>query len=195
VRGAPSVKFNRMQSSHSRGARTAGPLALAMVAAAVVVTPIATVHAGDGDGENDDRGCGFVDGPFHSSLVPPPTCTSPVGLCTHGELQGDFPAVYDFTFATLQSANDPSDPTEFVYTGHSTLTTPHGTISTNDSGVIHMMGPTAASPFVTTASVASGTERFENTTGVFVASGSLDTTTGDSVGTYFARVCRTSHER
>jgi len=154
-----------------------------------VITSAAHLNADDGD-----HRCKLFDGPFSSSLVPLPTCTSPVGLCTHGELGGDFPAIYDFTFSTLQPANDPTDPTEFVYTGHSTLTTKHGLIQTNDSGVIHMQ-PNAPAPFVTTATIAAGTGRYGGASGVFVASGTLDVATGESAGRYVAQVCRAEHDR
>jgi len=143
----------------------------------------------------DDHGftfCANFDGPFSSDLVPPPTCTSPVGLCTHGLLGGDFPADYDFTFSTLQSSQDPTDPTAFVYTGHSKVTTKQGVISTNDSGIIHIPAEGLA-PFVTTAVSATGTGRYVGTTGAFVASGNLDFSTGHAVGSYFAHLCNTRH--
>lgn len=133
--------------------------------------------------------CRNFDGPFASDTVPPPTCTSPVGLCTHGLLQGDFPADYDFTFSTLQSSGDPTDPTAFVYTGHSTITTKHfGIIHTDDSGVIHIPA-TGPSHFTTTAVAATGTGRFVGVTGAFVATGDLDFTTGHADGSYFAHLC------
>jgi hypothetical protein len=115
-------------------------------------------------------------------------------MCTHGELQGDFPATYDFTFATLQSANDPNDPTEFVYTGHSVVTNSKGTIQTNDSGVIHLPTNGGAAPFVTTASIASGTNRYAGATGVFVATGMLTVATGTSTGTFIAQICTAGHD-
>ncbi|HZU82321.1 MAG TPA: hypothetical protein VE987_05370 [Polyangiaceae bacterium] len=159
---------------------------LALVAGATALTVAGNVNADGGD----DRGCRFFDGPFSSAMVGPPTCTSPVGVCTHGLLQGDFQAIYDFTMETLQSANDPNDPTEFVYTGHSTVTTPRGVMHTNDSGMLHIPPGGAPAPFVTTASVVSGTGRFTGATGVFVATGKLDFATGDSSGSYIAQICR-----
>lgn len=132
--------------------------------------------------------CRNFDGPFSSDTVPPPTCTSPIGLCTHGLLQGDFPADYDFTFYTLQSTEDPTDPTAFVYTGHSVVTRKDGVIHTDDSGIIHIPA-TGTSPFVTTAVAALGTGRYTGVTGAFVASGNLDFTTGHAVGSYFAHLC------
>jgi hypothetical protein len=165
------------------------------VAAILAVAVPALLAAGDSKaGEERDDGCQFSDGPFSSDLVPPPTCTSPVGLCTHGTLAGDFPAIYDFEFLTIESAGDPTDPTEFVYTGHSTLTTAEGVIHTNDSGVIHLTSDGVGEPFVTTASIATGTERYVGATGVFVATGVLNMTTGHSVGSFIGQVCRARHD-
>ncbi len=166
--------------------------ALTAAAAAVALFSLATGARAD---EGAARECRFVEGPFSSVVVAPPACTSPVGLCTHGSLKGEFPAEYDFTFSTLQSTNDPTDPSAFVYTGHSVLTTAQGVLHTNDSGILHMGAPGALSSFVTTASVASGTERYVGASGVFVATGTLDFTTGAATGTFVAQVCRSEPER
>ena len=132
-------------------------------------------------------GCKHFDGPFSSVLVPPPACTSPIGLCTHGHLSGDLEATYDFTFASLAPAGDPSDPTKFFYTGTSIVTTSKGVITTADTGVISGAGP--INPFVTTAQVAGGTHRYKNASGAFVATGELNGPTGVAVGTYTATIC------
>ncbi|MGH7283161.1 MAG: hypothetical protein ACRELY_16670 [Polyangiaceae bacterium] len=138
--------------------------------------------------------CKDFDGAFQADNVPPPTCTSPIGMCTHGRLGPDFPADYDFTFSTLQSTEDPTDPTAFVYTGHSKVTSDHdhGVISTNDVGIVHIP-PDGGAPFVTTAVAFTGTGRFAGVAGAFVASGTLDFSTGHSTGTYFARLCTPEH--
>lgn len=163
--------------------RTASAVALFAVSASFAVT----VQA-------DDRlECRNFDGSFASDLVPPPTCTSPIGLCTHGLLGGNFPADYDFTFYTLQNTEDPTDPTAFVYTGHSKVTTDRGVISTNDVGIIHIPAAGLA-PFVTTAVAFSGTGPYEGISGAFVASGNLDFSTGHAAGSYFAHLC-TDHSR
>src|SRR5437773_4176599 len=73
-----------------------------------------------------DRDCRAVDGPFTSTLVPPPTCQSPVGLCTHGILTDDLRATYDFTFATLVPAPDANHPDRYFYTGKSVITANDG---------------------------------------------------------------------
>jgi hypothetical protein len=170
--------------------------ALSLGLAVAVTASAAVVRADDDDhcGGGGSGGCAAFAGPFGSVTVPVPPCTSPVGLCTHGLLTGAFPATYDFTFATLQNAGDPTDPTEFVYTGHSVVTTTSGVMNTNDSGVIHIPTSGAPAPFVTTAVVANGTGPYTSTTGEFVASGTLDFTTGDAVGSYVANLCGISHD-
>ncbi len=173
-----------MMANDVRFCSTGKPLALAAAFA------VATLLAADLRADDDGHRCAFFQGPFSSNTVPPPTCTSPIGLCTHGVLGGAFPAQYDFTFSTLQSAGDPTDPTELVYTGHSTVTTAHGVMHTNDSGVIHIPAGGAPAPFVTTASIADGTERYTGATGVFVGSGNLDFATGAAVGSFIAQICR-----
>jgi len=58
----------------------------------------------------DPGGCTESTGGFTNTLIPPPACMSPVGVCTHGLLGGDLAgASYDFTMNTLQPACDPAD--------------------------------------------------------------------------------------
>ncbi len=158
-------------------------------AALLVLAGSVRANAHDDDHE---RNCRDYSGPFSSTLVPPPTCTSPIGLCTHGLLGGSFPADYDFTFETLNSANDPNDPTKFVYSGHSIVTpkSGHGVMYTADTGVIHIPLDNSPAPFVTTAVVQSGTKRYTHVSGQFVASGNLDFSTGDAIGSFTALLCR-----
>ncbi len=144
--------------------------------------------ASDVKGDRDERGCRFFDG--RSSAVAATPCASPVGLCTHGQLRGDFFGQYDFVATTLQPANDPSDPTEFVFTGHSVITAPDGTMTSNDSGVIHIAQGATTAPFATTILIVSGTGRFASATGTFVDRGVSDLTTGGNSGAYIAQICR-----
>jgi hypothetical protein len=138
--------------------------------------------------ERDDRGCRLFDG--RSSAVAAKPCASPVGLCTHGQLGGDFVGQYDFVATTLQSANDPSDPTEFVFTGHSVITASDGTMSSNDNGVIHISPGATTAPFATTILIVGGTGRFAGATGTFVDRGISDLITGGNSGAYIAQICR-----
>ena len=130
--------------------------------------------------------CEQLSGPFTSSVGAP--CTSPVGLCTHGTLQGDLPGQYDFTFETLVSAADPTDPYKFFYTGTSVITANNGTLYTYDTGVIHMLPNNEPSPFVTTATVVDGTGRYKKLRGEFVATGLLQF--GNATGSYAAELCK-----
>lgn len=130
--------------------------------------------------------CDELSGPFTSSVGSP--CTSPVGLCTHGTLQGDLPAQYDFTFETLVPANDPLDPYKFFYTGTSVITANNGTLYTYDTGVIHMLPENAPSPFVTTATIIDGTGKYKKRRGEFVATGMLQF--GNATGSYAAELCK-----
>lgn len=156
-----------------------------------------------GPGEDDhqhDRGCRNhdhcrdVEGPFTSTIVPPPTCTSPVGLCTHGILHGDLEATYDFVADTLMDANDPAHPGRQVYTGTSTITPlSHanliGQLFSDDDG---FLDPDAFGHaiFETTVHVNRGTKLEKHTDGTLIASGNLDFTTGAAVGTYIGELCR-----
>ena len=166
-------------------------LATRLLAALAVLTTTSLVAAHDDDDDDDCR-CRHYDGPFSSVTVAPPQCTSPVGLCTHGLLTGEFEGTYDFTVATI--APDPYDPSAMVLTGTSVITTQRGQIFTNDVSVMRPMGPFNPSPFVTTAVISSGTHRYRHTTGQFVAAGGLTLATGQAIGSYTADLCRT-HER
>lgn len=138
-----------------------------------------------------DKECTAYYGPFSSNTVQP--CASPVGLCTHGMLQGEFPATYDATFLTLVPANDPTDPSKFVYTGVSVVTPLDGSgvIYTEDTGVLHMPPPgsTTPAPFVTKAIVSSGTSAYTKTSGGFIASGELQLASGAAEGSFSAVLC------
>jgi hypothetical protein len=135
-------------------------------------------------------GCKDREGDFTSILIPPPACTSPVGVCTLGTLTGEFPSSYNFTMDTLVPAGDPAHPDEFAYTGHSVITDAHGgVIFGSDSGVIFINGP-APAPFVTTVEIVGGTRGYKKASGNFVATGVLDFVTGDAVGTYTSTICK-----
>jgi hypothetical protein len=149
---------------------------------------------------DDDHGhhnqCRAIEGPFTSNVVPVPPCTSPVGLCTHGILEGDLDAIYDFTAQTLQPANDPDHPNRLVYTGTSVITLDNGSAQmiSNDHGFLDMNAdPTGPSPFETTVVIASGTHRFKHTSGQLVAGGLLTFATGEAVGSYTGELCTDHH--
>jgi hypothetical protein len=173
-----------------------GMASVAMVGCGLLLASAAAARSwGNGHGGGHHHGpqvedqCSAFYGPFSSQTGDP--CDSPIGLCTHGSLEGEFPAQYDFTFETLESANDPSDPTKFVYTGYSVVTARDGSgvMNTDDTGVIHMT-QTGPAPFVTKAIVVDGTKKFANADGGFVATGNLTFETGLAVGSYSAVLCK-----
>lgn len=156
-------------------------------------------YPGHGDHDHDRRcrdrdHCRDVEGPFTSTIVPPPACTSPVGLCTHGLLHGDLEASYDFVADTLVPADDPAHPGRMIYTGTSTIT-PYehadiiGQLFSDDDG---FLDPDAFGHafFETTVHVNRGTKLEKRTDGTLVASGNLDFTTGEAIGTYIGELCR-----
>ena len=71
----------------------------------------------------DLGGCQEFSGDFTSTLIPPPTCQSPVGLCTHGVLTGDIEGTYDFVMTELVCGTDPDNPDLCTYAGDSVVTT------------------------------------------------------------------------
>jgi hypothetical protein len=139
----------------------------------------------------EDGHCRSVDGPFSSVLVEPPECTSPVGLCTHGDLEGDLEANYDFTAATLAPANDPAHPGRLHYTGTSVITLKHGNtvMYSDDTGDLDP-DATGNAMFITTAHVIRGTRSAKNTVGTLIASGTLSFATGQATGGYTGELCK-----
>ena len=86
---------------------------------------------------------------------------------------------------------DAEVPGRFLYTGHSKITTVNGgaTLFGQDSGFM-FIGPDPTNvPFVTTVDIVDGTKQFSDATGRYVATGVLDFTTGEAVGTFTSNVC------
>jgi hypothetical protein len=134
----------------------------------------------------DMGGCQDFSGDFTSTLVPPPACQSPIGLCTHGVLTGEVEGTYDFVITEFTC--DPDNPNLCTYAGDSVVATAKGSITTKDTGVMDLSNPMAV-PFVTTAESIAGTQRSRNAESVFVATGQLNFITGEAVGTYTLQVC------
>ena len=83
----------------------------------MMTAALAAVLAAPGVARAKD--CTNVSGPF--SAVPPATCASPVGICTHGRLTGGLDAAYDF----VADSETVVFPTASL-TGHSTITIDKG---------------------------------------------------------------------
>jgi hypothetical protein len=141
------------------------------VALAVVALPLAS-HAKD---------CEDVAGPF--SAVPPASCPSPVGICTHGTLTGGLSATYDFV-AETQTVSGPVA----TLTGHSTITLDKGgaVLLGQDTSTLSL----ASGAFTTTVHVVGGTHQYKRGSGAIVAVGVFDFATGSTRGTYTGTICK-----
>jgi hypothetical protein len=156
---------------------------------ATAVLAVSILHSAGTQARGHRPSCAAFTGPFTSVAGEP--CASPIGMCTHGTLTGEFTSLYDFTFLTLEPANDPTDPTKFVYTGTSVITAADhsGVMYSEDTGVIHIPEDGSPAPFVTKAIIEHGTKNYKHTSGGFVASGSLTFQTGQAVGSYVGVLC------
>jgi len=127
------------------------------------------------------RDCTDAAGAF--SAEAPESCTSPIGICTHGKLTGGLRSTYDFVADT----QDDSGPVASL-TGHSTITLAKGKSvlhGQDTSTVAHDNGA-----FTTTVKVAGGTRQYEHASGTVVAIGTFDFTTHATKGTYNAHICK-----
>lgn len=167
-----------MRNHRSTGKTRRSTARVALLLPLVLLLSIRPARADD----DDKSKCQAFYGPFTSVVVPPPDCTSPVGLCTHGTLVGEFPATYDFTAMT--QTTDPDDPNIVTLTGTSVVTTAAGVIHTDDVSVINF----ATGDFVTKALV-DRTKIHDAKTGGFIAAGNLDFATGQATGNYSAVLC------
>ena len=150
---------------------------------ALILTTMATVIA-------DNYKCDELAGPFTSTLNNGPGCSSPIQICTTGDLTGGLTGNYDFTMLTLGPSGNPADPNEFVYTGTSVITDLNGDrIFGQDSGVMHVDPAGGDSPFTTTVTFLGGTGKYAGAVGRVVATGVLNFTTGQAAGNYTAVVC------
>jgi len=140
---------------------------------------LATALAAAGPARAKD--CTDVSGPF--SAVPPASCASPVGICTHGQLTGGLNATYDFV-ADTQTVVFPIA----TLTGHSTITMDKGgaVLLGQDTSTLSLL----TGAFTTTVHIVGGTQQYKNGSGTIVAVGVFDFTTGGTAGTYTGTICK-----
>ena len=131
------------------------------------------------------KDCTNVSGPF--SAVPPATCASPVGICTHGQLTGGLTAAYDFV-ADSQTVAFPIAS----LTGHSTITMDKGgaVLLGQDTSELDVV----TGEFTTTVHIVGGTHQYKRGSGTIVAVGVFDFVTGATAGTYSGTVCKKSED-
>jgi len=127
------------------------------------------------------KDCTRVSGPF--SAVPPATCASPVGICTHGRLTGGLSATYDFV-ADTQTVLPPAAE----LTGHSTITFDKGgaVLLGQDTSTLSLL----TGDFTTTVHIVGGTHQYKRGSGTIVAVGVFDFATGATAGIYTGTICK-----
>ncbi|MBW3663193.1 MAG: hypothetical protein KY469_08855 [Actinobacteria bacterium] len=133
------------------------------------------------------------EGTFEAEPVHPPECTSPVGICTRGVLHdadtGKAVAIYEFTMLTMRPSGKGA---EVDFTGESVLTKLTGApgfLFAEDEGSF-TPNATGPSPFVTRVHIVGGTGSYQDATGSLTATGELDTTSGETSGTYTGTIRR-----
>jgi hypothetical protein len=132
--------------------------------------------------QTEEAKCTPVSGTFTNVfLVGPEACpTSPIFLCTQGELSGDLTGTYAFTFSTSESTSEGGEVSSF--TGTSLITTAGATLTGDDFGSLR----TTAFPladFTTHLSFTSGA------TGQLTIQGTASFATGLGSGTYRGVLC------
>jgi hypothetical protein len=136
--------------------------------------------------ERSHDGCRFVFGRFESESVPPPACTSPVGICTSGRLTGSLRGPYGLVVEALVPNNDPRVPFVTFMTGTSIVRPtrgPHfigvdtGSLNVSPPGVV---GSGAVSTLLTIN---------EGGSGYLWIRGTLDFVTGRAKGFYSGQYC------
>jgi hypothetical protein len=160
------------------------------ISAAAVVALVAgapsTGLAGGGH-HHDPDDCQQVAGTFSSVPVPPPACTSPVGLCTDGQLSGTLRGgTYAFTMNTLSAVPEPDAQFVSFFTGLSTVTTRSGRVIRGiDTGAMNLNPPgtEGSGKFSTLLSFTEGGSGF------LQIRGTLDLATGNASGDYRGEIC------
>ena len=134
--------------------------------------------------------CVPLAGTFESQTLPSDQCNSPVGLCTAGSLTGSLRGSYGYTAATLTSANDPTIPFVFFYTGRSMVETRNGsTLIGTDSGTLDL-DPDGFGNFTALITFTEATGKLEGSRSQISLVGHLDLETGTAEGTYRGMLCK-----
>lgn len=133
--------------------------------------------------------CTPVQGTFTNTFFQgPPTCqTPPLYLCTQGQLAGDLPGSYGFTFTSNAPVGEGLAPVT-AFTGNSLVTLATGTLHGEDFGLLR----TPAFPiadFTTHLRIVSGTGAYHGATGQLTIQGQASFATGQGSGTYRGVLC------
>lgn len=132
--------------------------------------------------------CRPVNGHFEAHLVPPPDCTSVVGVCTAGRVWGGLQGDYQFTMSKLVPTAEPETPSIFFFTGRSVVHAKDGDLHGVDTGTIDL--PPGQGGFASLITWTGGTGPYAATTGQIRLRGFLDASAGTTSGDYEGTICR-----
>lgn len=132
--------------------------------------------------------CRPINGHFEAQLVPPPDCTSAVGVCTAGRVWGGLQGDYQFTMSKLVPTAEPETPTISFFTGRSIVHTKDGDLHGVDTGTIDL--PPGQGGFASLITWNGGTGPFTATTGQIHLRGFLDANAGTTSGDYEGTICQ-----
>ncbi|WP_394850106.1 hypothetical protein LZC95_21940 [Pendulispora brunnea] len=114
---------------------------------------------------------------------------SPIWTCTHGRLEGNLDAKYEFTFKTL--VPDAMESGRLNYEGTSVITMANGARMFGQDSGYFQLHPDGSGAFETTVHIQGGTSDYSNASGRIVASGSFQRS-GSAVGSYTGFICPSS---
>jgi hypothetical protein len=132
--------------------------------------------------------CRPVNGHFEARLVPPPGCTSIVGVCTAGRVWGGLQGEYEFTMSKLVPTAEPETPSILFFTGRSVVHTSNGDLHGVDTGTIDL--PPGQGGFASLITWTGGTGPYTATTGQIRLRGFLDAAAGTTSGDYVGEICQ-----
>lgn len=134
-----------------------------------------------------DQTCLPVVGSFEAAVVTE-GCTSPVGLCTAGRVWGGIQGTYAFVMSSAIPNGEPTVPTIFFFTGHSTVTLKSGDVVLGtDTGAIDL--PPGEGAFASIITFGGGTGAMANATGQIKLRGQFDPIAGTTSGDYLGTLC------
>jgi hypothetical protein len=131
--------------------------------------------------------CRPITGHFEAHLVPPPDCTSVVGVCTAGRVWGGLQGEYNFTMSKLIPTAEPETASIFFFTGRSVVHAAGGDLYGVDTGTIDL--PPGQGGFASLITWTGGSGPYAGTTGQIRLRGFLDAAAGTTAGDYEGSIC------